>query len=122
MAKPRQTKITVLLFSVILSGCASINKYDLVKEVEAVTKSTVTLFFLTPKEVEEKCESYLSEHRLKSNQVFKACSVLITTPESDTSVCEVVAPKPKNFADWKNLSLLGHEIWHCFGAKHVVDP
>lgn len=32
--------------------------------------------------------------------------------------CNVVAVQPKDFYDIRALAILGHEVWHCFGATH----
>lgn len=36
----------------------------------------------------------------------------------NAAVCEIYAVEPKNFEDSNALKVLGHELWHCMGAKH----
>lgn len=40
--------------------------------------------------------------------------------EADTSVCTIWAPQPHDFNDLVRLVILGHEVFHCFGARHDV--
>lgn len=35
-----------------------------------------------------------------------------------TDSCNIVAIQPKDFNDTEALAVLGHEFWHCLGAKH----
>lgn len=35
-----------------------------------------------------------------------------------TDSCNIVAIQPKDFNDTAALAVLGHEFWHCLGAKH----
>jgi hypothetical protein len=35
-----------------------------------------------------------------------------------TDSCNIVAIQPRDFNDTEALAVLGHEFWHCLGAKH----
>ena len=48
-----------------------------------------------------------------ANDVF-GCSM--RDPGSDRCVMFLVAPK--DFQDRDHLAVLGHELWHCTGARH----
>jgi hypothetical protein len=36
----------------------------------------------------------------------------------DVGNCHIVAIQPDNFLDKQALEVMGHELWHCLGAKH----
>jgi hypothetical protein len=48
---------------------------------------------------------------------YQAAGCARTSPVDDT-VCEVHAPLPASFEDKRRLEIFGHEVLHCFGAKH----
>jgi hypothetical protein len=35
------------------------------------------------------------------------------------SICTIFALAPEDSRDTAKLAVLGHELWHCFGAAHV---
>lgn len=35
-----------------------------------------------------------------------------------TEDCRIVVVQPKDFDDHSRLGVLGHEVWHCLGARH----
>ncbi len=43
---------------------------------------------------------------------FEACAA------SGATTCTIYAAQPRNFEDRAALQALGHEAWHCFGARH----
>ncbi|HEY4530141.1 MAG TPA: hypothetical protein VIG97_07415 [Luteimonas sp.] len=43
---------------------------------------------------------------------FEACAA------SGPTTCTIYAVQPRNFEDRAALQALGHEAWHCFGARH----
>lgn len=43
---------------------------------------------------------------------FAACAA------SGKTRCTILAVQPRSFDDAAGLRTLGHEAWHCFGARH----
>jgi hypothetical protein len=39
--------------------------------------------------------------------------------DDDGENCLIIAVEPDNFQDRERLAVLGHEAWHCFGARHA---
>jgi hypothetical protein len=48
----------------------------------------------------------------KDGEHFNACAA------SGPRECTILAVQPRNFEDADALKVLGHETWHCFGARH----
>jgi len=48
----------------------------------------------------------------KDGQHFNGCAA------SGAKACTIYAVQPRSFADETGLKALGHEAWHCFGARH----
>jgi hypothetical protein len=47
--------------------------------------------------------------------VTHGCAML----DDDGENCLIIAVEPDNFQDRERLAVLGHEAWHCFGARHA---
>ena len=41
-----------------------------------------------------------------------------TAYNEQKETCTIIMPKPKDFNDKTHLTILGHELMHCFGASH----
>jgi hypothetical protein len=53
-----------------------------------------------------------------SDKIYVGCAdVVMVSPT--TSRCTMWLPQPKDFNDEVRLKILGHEAWHCFGARHA---
>lgn len=103
-----------LLASVLLTGCYSITKYpDL--ELPTITKSTTTTVKVYV-QWHESVDSITKACSDNKNILIYGCAVSFTSKEN--SICIIHAMEPKNFSDAPKLAILGHEFWHCLGARH----
>ena len=48
---------------------------------------------------------------------YDGCAVIKISADGSAQ-CTIYSTKPKSFNDKPKLQLLGHELMHCFGAKH----
>jgi hypothetical protein len=39
--------------------------------------------------------------------------------DAGSTRCLVIAVEPHDFKDFDRLAVLGHEAWHCMGARHT---
>ena len=92
----------LLLFVLALGGCSEPSHTPSDRSV-----STIQVEWLQPSQVNQKCR----EIGYKGGEV-EGCAAVSSTR------CTIYAPMPKSFNDKAGLQLLGHEAWHCFGAKH----
>jgi hypothetical protein len=52
--------------------------------------------------------------------VFYACAYPQIDPiDPKRSVCTVFVLEPRGVEDGAMIAILGHEVWHCFGARHL---
>jgi hypothetical protein len=113
----------VLAAALALPGCAALNTFDTFdyarevgsREPTAYPKGikgevTIVWRFGSPDWVSQMCQPM--GHALGD---IHGCSMM----DKKGKRCLVFAVEPTNFQDRNRLAVLGHEIWHCFGAKHA---
>lgn len=105
-----------LLLALLLAGCAhTITAYPeqpkQTHAVEAVDIVTLRLRWITDIEsLQERCNSS------GRNMIVYACAEVVKTNEG--TLCWIYAMPPKDFNDTTRLALLGHELAHCYMARH----
>ena len=68
----------------------------------------VTVEWQAPDEVDATCKAAGAT----DGEHFEACAA------SGATACTIYAVEPRSFSDHTALKALGHEAWHCFGARH----
>lgn len=106
-------KILFLVSFAFLTGCYSITHYP--EQQHTISKSTIThteVKVIWHKDVDEmpkECKRF-------SNATLYGCAMVFKNEKK--SVCILHAIEPNNFNDTAKLAVLGHEFWHCLGARH----
>ena len=110
----------IALLALLLSGCSVLPTPSVKVESASGTRSLITVKFAEPAEVHTLCENLANEIATTGAffGYYKACAFVRSTEHGITH-CEIIATEPKDFEDVNGLALLGHEVWHCFGAKHM---
>ena len=103
-------KFSALLISLLLIA-TSAQSQELVSKSRWTLKTVEVHFIRTKSAVTDKCV----ELGLTGSDRYYGCAR--TKPDND-AICEVYMVEPRDFDDEKALETLGHETWHCFGAKH----
>lgn len=67
-----------------------------------------------PIEVDKKCRKW-APHLRNESMLLGGCA---RSKPGDTDTCQIIVAEPRSFEDHLRLNLLGHEVWHCFGATH----
>lgn len=81
------------------------------------SKTTIEIHWLpTQQAVSDKCISLGTNDGPEAGpKAYNGCA---RSKPDDIKICEIYLVEPKNFDDREALEALGHETWHCFGAKH----
>lgn len=96
--------ITSILACVLLSACDSKPKNASAKWDHA----NVDVVWIPAGKVNAKCQ----ELKVIDAPVAAGCAAV------SRNSCTIYLPQPTSFNDKTGLQLLGHEVWHCFGATH----
>jgi hypothetical protein len=100
-------RILSLLVALALVGCASTPTPTAAARWQ---QTTIEMHWLRKQDVGPKC------HALGlPDTMFNGCA---RSKPADMKVCEVYLTQPTAFDDTRALEVLGHEVWHCFGAVH----
>lgn len=98
--------IVIALFAALLAACQQSNDYT------PSTHTTATVHVYWQRNVaaaDAKCKA------LGLHGDAQACA---RSDPGNPAVCEIYAVEPHGFRDHDRLATLGHEFWHCLGAKH----
>lgn len=101
-------------FAFLLGGCADfqyqrdVANVPTVKQAEARGEVTVVWRFGSSEWVNTMCN-------WKGGATIHGCAVL----DEKAARCAVFLVAPRHFQDVDRLAVVGHEMWHCFGAKHT---
>lgn len=103
--------VLLLILCLLLSGCHTISAYP-VGQPDLVTKSSLT-------------EVRVSVNWVKSvDQLNSLCRVpdkiVYGCAFSYENYCKIHVIEPRDFDDIALLAMLGHEFWHCLGARHKL--
>ena len=109
------------LFLSACSGLLQLPEYA-VSDVPAASNSEgvlVNLQYLPALEVNRECSKQAGLPAGAGVSVFvQGCAILSPDPQTGNQMCTVIVVKPKGFNEHNSLMVLGHEVWHCFGARH----
>jgi hypothetical protein len=103
----------------MLQGCATLNNFDYARDVGSVqptrwaqVKGNVAISWRlgSPEWVRLMCQPMGQQ-----GSPAHGCAMLDDEGEN----CVIFAVEPDDFQDRQRLAVLGHEAWHCFGAKHA---
>lgn len=110
-------KIVILTLLLFLTGCAyQVTAYPDQPELTAGIDNSISEVLLRVTwhndvdSVDKACQLN------KKNFVTYGCAKWVIS--GGISYCVVQALPPKDFNDQVRLKVLGHEVFHCFGAKH----
>jgi hypothetical protein len=106
-------KILIVL-ALALVGCqkAPSDRYETVNQARWKTV-TIEMHWGAKEDITSVCQS-LGASDSPSN-IYNGCA---RSKPDDVNICEIYATQPNKFDDTADLAVLGHEVWHCLGAKH----
>lgn len=101
-------KYILILLVIVLASC-DVNNINFISSSDR-NVATISMFWQrNTEEVTKKCNSL--------GLTYSANGCARSNP-TNINICEVYVVEPANFDDKTRLAILGHEVWHCFGAKH----
>ena len=104
-----------ILLALLLAGCAhTITAYpEQPKQTHAVDQVEIVTLRLkwlpSVDAIQERCNPV-------ARRIVYACAEVVKTTEG--TLCWIYAMPPKDFNDLPLLALLGHEVMHCYMARH----
>ena len=110
--------LRILMVGLFLAACSpsSDNKYYDTLSKSQWSKTKIEVIWMPSLEAaNEKCTKLSAKVDPFSGGAFAACA---RSKPDDISVCEIYTVEPESFDDNVRLANLGHEVWHCLGAKH----
>lgn len=91
----------------LLLGCHSINYYPEQRKITSrSTIDQINLRVIWTTNIDEIAKA------CGSKRVTYGCAIAINNS------CVIYVVEPIDFNDTPKLAMLGHEVWHCLGAKH----
>jgi azurin len=97
----------ILSYILIFAMAACAHQEPLSKSTR--THSSVTVQWEShPYDVTEACR----EEGAPMNMKIDGCAI------QAGDACKIIAVEPSHWGDYRGLRILGHEFWHCAGAKH----
>jgi hypothetical protein len=100
-------KFGIICIAILLTGCANIRTYEDYTDVYNPSVSISTVRVMWTDDAAAQCA-----------KVLPGVENVIACANKNGPTCNIIARKPKNFNDHTALMLIGHEVMHCFGAKH----
>lgn len=106
-------KFSLVILTSILVGCYSITQYPEIN-LQTLSKSRVNqsnisvVWHNSVDSINHSC----------GNKNFTLYGCALPNFNNVSNSCTIHVIEPKNFNDVALLAVLGHEVWHCFGAKH----
>jgi hypothetical protein len=119
--RPRGFGLHAVLLAAVLTlqGCAAVGGFDYARDVGSVQptkwaqmKGNVAVSWRlgSPDWVSLMCQPLGGQ-----GPTTHGCAML----DDEGQNCVIFAVEPNDFQDRERLAVLGHEAWHCFGAKHA---
>jgi len=106
--------LTCALAGILLLACQPQSQTTPEYKTYTDTKiNNVKVYVIWEKDPDRMCKILMGSH-IYANSDFLGCSGF----NNQTSTCTIILPKPDNFNDKNKLTILGHELMHCFGANH----
>jgi hypothetical protein len=87
-------------------------QYDTIKKSDR-TFTSVQMHWVAASDINQVCSKLGASDG--SGDTYTACA--LSDPQNP-GVCDIYTVEPDSFDDTPNVTLLGHEMWHCLGAKH----
>jgi hypothetical protein len=106
--------IILLLVSCDNSTKSPTNRYEMINQ-DKWQRTSIQIIWKNKSEINEVCTLLGANDGVGAGPAFGGCS---RSNPHDVSICEIYAPRPENFDDSIALENLGHEAWHCLGARH----
>lgn len=106
--------LLLLLVSILLTGCHSIDAYPNTQS-PLLSKSTVNSVYVHVRW--HKSVDTLTDACTNDNRLMYGCAYFTTI--ENKNFCVIHAIEPKDFGDAAKMAILGHEFWHCLGARHL---
>lgn len=102
--------VLVFILCLLLTGCHTISAYP-VGQPELINKSSLTEVTVAVKWV--KTVDQLNSVCGSPNRLTYGCAISLGNH------CTIHVIEPRDFNDVPLLAMLGHEFWHCLGARHA---
>lgn len=110
-------KITYFIPIVIVLTIVACNQqssqYDTISKATRQS-TTIELHWVAKNDISDVC-TRLGAKDSRSG-LYNGCA---RSKPSDLSICEIYVTQPNSFDDTVAIAALGHETWHCLGAKHM---
>jgi hypothetical protein len=109
-------KLRYLPLLVILAVAAceqSSTQYKTISKASR-TMTTLELHWVPRKDISAVCSGLGTKDGFSG--IFNGCA---RSKPTDLTICEIYLPQPNDFDDTPAIMALGHETWHCLGAKHA---
>lgn len=75
-------------------------------------KISIEVHWVSKSKISDKCK------QLGAKPLTNTYAGCARSKPSDKSICEIYVVQPNGFNDDYRLEILGHEVYHCLGAKH----
>jgi hypothetical protein len=114
----KRSRAAIVIVFLLLQGCSVLGRFDYARDVGSVRatrwaheKGQVAISWKlgSPEWVAIMCRPLGT-----AASITHGCAML----DDDGENCLIIAVEPENFQDRERLAVLGHEAWHCFGARH----
>ena len=112
-------KLKIAFVALLLAACSPSGNQEFYETLNKSKWNQITIqmhWLPSMAAVNEKCLSLGTKDGPDS--AVKAYGACARSKPDDISICEIYAKEPDSFDDEKQLTNLGHEMWHCFGARH----
>jgi hypothetical protein len=111
--------LPLLAVAVALQGCADMGNFNYARDVGSTDASRLGSIkgtvYISWRMGSPEWVAIMCQPMGKQGPPAHACAIL----DDDGENCVIFAVEPRNFQDQQRLAVLGHEAWHCFGAKHT---
>lgn len=102
--------LKLLLLLLLCTAFAACNQYSGETPSDRTT-SDIEVHWTPALKISDVCHAM----GISGDDILNGCA---RSKPGNALVCEIYAVEPKSFSDSAALKVLGHETWHCFGAKH----
>ena len=113
-------KLKVLVVALVLTACTpsgDVQRYEMVSKSRWNTATIEVNWLPSVEAVSRKCLELGTNDGPNEGGEKKYDGCARSKP-SNEKICEVYVVEPSNFDDEVRLEKFGHEVWHCFGARH----
>lgn len=110
-------KMITMIVVALLLGCnpnVTSTHYDTINKSKW-NSTTIELKWVHKDLINDTCQRLGASDGPPAGGAFKACA---RSKPGNILICEIYISEPHSFNDISNLETLGHETWHCLGARH----